>query len=57
MTVELLNQRIKEIETEKIMHGQMIFTLDGALQDCLYWLEQLTKPVEPVKPVEEKPKE
>lgn len=46
MDREKLTSRLKELEAEHTKTQYMVLALDGAIQDCKYWLAQLDKPEE-----------
>jgi len=39
--------RIEVLKKDRKQHEAMCLLVDGALQDCDYWLEQLNKEAEP----------
>ena len=43
MSEERLKARLAELKQKKEEHGQWMVLLDGAIQDCEYWLTELTK--------------
>jgi len=46
MTKEQLEARIKELETNRETVRTSFFAVEGAIQDCNYWLQQLNAPAE-----------
>lgn len=51
MTKEQILERIKELETNReSMKGNFI-AIEGAIQDCNYWMEQLDKAVSEKKDI------
>ncbi len=43
MTKEKLEDRIKQLETEREQLKTTLIAYEGALQDCKYWLDELTR--------------
>jgi len=43
MTKEKLEDRIKQLETEREQVKATLLAYEGALQDCKYWLIELEK--------------
>ena len=43
---EKIQQRIKQLETEREQTRINLVAYEGAIQDCNYWLKELEKPVE-----------
>mgnify|MGYP001616197640 CR=1 FL=1 len=41
MTKEQIQDRIKELETNRETLKSNFIAIEGALQDCNYWLEQI----------------
>lgn len=49
MTKEQIQDRIKELETNRETLKANFIAIEGAIQDCNYWLEQGDKPAEATK--------
>lgn len=49
MTKDKLEERIKQLETEREQVKATLLAYEGALQDCKYWLEEVSKPTEKKK--------
>lgn len=57
MTKDQIQARIKELEANKeTMKGNFI-AIEGALQDCQYWLTQMDTPASAETPPDPKPAE
>lgn len=41
MNKEAIEARIKTLTAEKENSAQMVLLLDGAIQDCEFWLQQI----------------
>lgn len=44
MTSEQIKQRVAVLENDRLRGIAQVNALEGAIQDCRYWLEQLTQP-------------
>ena len=44
MTKEQIESRLNELRQEKERTALMIHVIDGAIQDCEYWLKKLEEP-------------
>ena len=49
MTKEQIQDRIKQLETEREQLKTTLIAYEGALQDCKFWLEQMDKKETDVK--------
>lgn len=47
MTKEQVQERLDVLEKEKVQIQQLLPTYEGAIQDCKYWLQQLSPPDTP----------
>lgn len=43
ITVEQLKQRLSELEAQKQQAVAKVHCIDGAMQDCEYWLAEVEK--------------
>ena len=43
MNLQLLNSRIEQLMRDKSKHEAMIHVIDGAIQDCEYWIEKISE--------------
>ena len=44
MDVKTINERITLLQNQRAQTISNVHALDGAIQDCKFWLEQLSKP-------------
>jgi prefoldin subunit 5 len=44
MTIEAIKTRLAELEQQRKQLQANLFAIDGALQDCEYWLAQFQEP-------------
>lgn len=43
MTIDEIKQRIAELEEQKRSRIADVHAIEGALQDCAFWLEKVSK--------------
>ena len=43
MNIENFKKRIEELIESKRKHSTMIHVIDGAIQDCEYWIDHINK--------------
>ncbi len=44
MDVKTINERITLLQNQRAQTISNVHALDGAIQDCKFWLEQISKP-------------
>lgn len=42
MTIKEINMRMEALKKDRLHHEKMSILIDGALQDCEYWLNLLS---------------